>query len=274
MATYVVGDVQGCYRELMELLDRVGFNTKKDRLWLVGDLVSRGPDSDQVLKFLFKNQRCIKTVLGNHDLHLIAIYYGVKNAKASDRLTATLKAKGLHDWIDWLCTQPLCFHDKKRDYTVVHAGMAPQWTAARAVKYSAEVEEVLQSEDCGEFLEQMYGNAPKLWDASLKGDDRLRCVVNYFTRTRILARSGAMEFSFKGQLEDMPKNYYPWYKHPDRKTKNRKIIFGHWASIGGYVDHKNLFGLDTGCVWGRMMTMMNVDTQELCLAQSHTRSKF
>ena len=255
----------------MDLLDQVGFNPRRDKLWLVGDLVSRGPASEEVLKFLFNHQSSVQTVLGNHDLHLIAIYYGVKKARESDRLSGVLKSRARHDWIDWLKEQPLCFHDEQRDITMVHAGLAPEWTVSRAVKYSAEVEEVLQSDGVGEFLQQMYGNAPKRWNNSLNGEQRLRCIVNYFTRTRILSRGGAMEFSYKGTFEHIPRNYYPWFKHPKRKTRNKKILFGHWASIGGYVDNKNLFGLDTGCVWGRMMTMIDIDTNDLYLSQSQLR---
>ena len=274
MACYAVGDLQGCYRELMDLLEQVGFNPKKDQLWLVGDLVSRGPASEQVLKFLFENKKCVRAVLGNHDLHLIAIYYGVKNAKASDRLNKTLKSKARHDWIDWLRTLPLFFYDKDRDVAMFHAGLAPTWTLAQASRYSAEVETVLQSDNVAEFLSNMYGNAPAGWRDNLKGEQRLRCIVNYFTRTRILNRKGDMEFAYKGDLSDIPNNFYPWFRHPDRKTKHKTLLFGHWASIGGYVHEKRLYGLDTGCVWGRMLTMLDVDKRDLYMAQSQSRAIF
>ncbi len=268
MAHYAIGDLQGCFHELMDLLDQVGFNPKHDRLWLVGDLVSRGPASEQVLKFLFEQQNAVDAVLGNHDLHLIAICHGVKSAKPSDRLEKTLASKARYDWIDWLRTLPLCFHDADRNIGMVHAGLAPSWTIKQAVNRSGEVEDVLQSNEVGDFLQGMYGNSPVGWKDSLTGEARLRCIVNYFTRTRILNKKGEMEFSYKGDLCAIPDNYFPWFKHPARQTKKTKLLFGHWASIGGYVDGKYLFGLDTGCVWGRMMTMMDVDTHDLYIAQS------
>jgi len=266
MSCYAVGDIQGCYRELMDLLEQVAFNPQQDELWLVGDLVSRGPDTHQVLKFLFANQACVRAVLGNHDLHLLSIYHGFRQAKASERLEKTLSASARHDWMDWLRTLPLLYRDRERNVAMFHAGLAPSWTLAKAEKLSQEVERVLQSDEIKAFLSVMHGNSPSLWWDNLQGDDRLRCIVNYFTRARILNDQGQMEFLYKGQLASMPNHHWPWFKHPERKTKNNKLIFGHWASIGGYVDHKRLFGLDTGCVWGRMLTMMDVDTQDLTMA--------
>ena len=268
MTHYAVGDIQGCYRELMDVLDQVAFNPKKDRLWVVGDMVSRGPDSHKVLRFLFEHRESVHAVLGNHDLHLIAIAFGLKRDKASDFLGKTLKADNLQDWVQWLRTLPLCFHHQALKATMVHAGIAPGWNIEHALAYSREVESVLQSDDAAEFLSEMYGNTPLIWSDELTGMPRLRCITNYFTRMRALRIDGTMDFSFKGDASDMPNDYYPWFKYPSRCTKKDTIIFGHWAALGGYIDNKNLYGLDTGCVWGRMLTLMDVETKELFVAQS------
>jgi len=268
MAHYAVGDLQGCYRELMALLERVGFNPKNDKLWVVGDMVSRGPDSDKTLRFLFKHRESVYAVLGNHDLHLIAIYLGVKRARASDNLEKALKAKARHDWVDWLRTLPLCFYHEEMDVAMVHAGIAPQWTLQRALIYSAEVEALLQSDYVDEFVAGMYGDAPAKWHAGLGGMQRLRCITNYFTRMRVLHRSGEMDFSYKGDLQGIKAGFYPWFRHPARRTKNNSILFGHWAALGGYFEADRLYGLDTGCVWGRHMTLMDLETMDFYMVES------
>ena len=268
MADYAVGDIQGCYRELMDLLDQVAFNPRTDKLWVVGDMVSRGPDSHKVLRFLYQHRDSLHAVLGNHDLHLIAIAFGLKRDKASDFLAKTLKSDALNDWVSWLRTLPLCFYHEGHDVAMVHAGIAPSWGINEALAYSREVEAVLQSEDAAKFLSEMYGNSPLIWSEDLAGMRRLRCITNYFTRMRALRSDGTMDFAYKGEISEMPLEHYPWFKFPERRTKKNTIIFGHWASLGGYVDQKYLYGLDTGCVWGRMLTLMNVETKELFIAQS------
>ncbi len=268
MAHYAVGDIQGCYGELMNLLDQVAFNPKTDKLWVVGDMVSRGPDSHKVLRFLYEHRACVNAVLGNHDLHLIAIAFGLKRDKPSDCLDRTLRSDALQDWVDWLRTLPLCFYDETYDVTMVHAGIAPPWSIRDALSYSQEVEDVLRSKDATEFLGEMYGNTPLIWSDELEGMQRLRCITNYFTRMRALCSDGSLDFRYKGDTKNMPAQYYPWFKYPQRRARKATIIFGHWASLGGYVDNKYLFGLDTGCVWGRMLTLMNVETKELFVAES------
>lgn len=267
MSLYAVGDIQGCYRELMTLLEQVAFNPGNDTLWVAGDIVNRGPDSKATLKFLYENRQAVVTVLGNHDLHLLAIYFGAKKARSSDTFQAIINAKHCDEWMEWLRHCPLFHYDKSLDYAMVHAGIAPQWSLKQAQRYAVEVETVLKGQSAVKFFSAMYGNDPACWDNTLQGYDRLRCITNYFTRMRLVSRDGSLEFSYKGDAKFSPKGYYPWFKHPKRKTEFQRVIFGHWASLGGYIDTFN-FGLDTGCVWGRHLTMMNLKTQQLHVAQA------
>lgn len=269
MTHYAVGDIQGCYRELMDVLDQVDFNPRNDCLWVAGDMVNRGPDSLATLRFLYRHKDSVRCVLGNHDLHLLAIYYGHRQSKSSDTLNPILKSSKSEQWIDWLRQQPLCYHDESINYTMVHAGIPPQWSLTDALKYSAEVEKVLQSERIHRFLETMYGNEPELWDKNLTGNARLRCITNYFTRMRICKRSGQLDLNYKGDIDNIPRGYQAWFKQPGRKTRQQRIIFGHWAALGGYVDNKHLFGLDTGCAWGQALTLMRLDTHDLSIATAY-----
>lgn len=266
MTDYAVGDIQGCYHELMNLLEQVAFNPDHDRLWVAGDLVNRGPDSLATLKFLYQNRNSVQCVLGNHDLHLLAIYFGHRKAKSSDTFEEIIASKHSEKWINWLRQQPLCHHDPELNYTMVHAGIAPQWSLDQALAYSAEVENVLRSDDIDLFLANMYGNQPDTWSNKLTGTDRLRCITNYFTRIRICDSAGKLDLEYKNDLDNIPPDYFPWFKHPDRKTEQQRIIFGHWAALGGHVNNKNLFGLDTGCVWGQALTLLQMDTHDLFIA--------
>ena len=266
MTHYAVGDIQGCYHELMDVLEQVNFDPKNDCLWVAGDMVNRGPDSLATLKFLYRHRKSVRCVLGNHDLHLLAIYYGQRKPKASDTFETILNARQCDKWMGWLRQQPLCIYDEKVDYAMVHAGIAPQWTLEQALGYSEEVEAILQSDRIERFLKTMYGNDPDCWSNTLTGYDRLRCITNYFTRMRICNRAGALNLEYKGDLDDIPRGYYPWFKHPKRKTQCERIIFGHWAALGGHVNNKNLFGLDTGCVWGQALTLMELETHDLSIA--------
>lgn len=270
MSVYAIGDIQGCYRELMDLLEQVNFNPKTDKLWVAGDIVNRGPDSKAALKFLFDNRKAVVNVLGNHDLHLLAIYYGIKSQKSGDTLTPILKAKACDDWMQWLRHSPLFHRDKSLDFSMAHAGIAPQWSLKQAASYSAEVEAALKSRSMKKFLNAMYGNEPARWSNKLQGYERLRCIVNYFTRMRVVSRDGSLELKYNGDPTSCPEGFHPWFEHPKRKTALDKVIFGHWAALGGYIDAFN-YGLDTGCVWGRFMTLMNLETKELHIAkaQSH-----
>lgn len=263
MANYAIGDIQGCYHEFMELLSKLNYNPKKDSLWIAGDMVNRGPDSLETLKFIFENRKNIRCVLGNHDLHLMAIYFGIREPRLSDTLNKILKHKQRHDWIEWLSTLPLIQYDSSTDFCMIHAGLAPQWTLKQAIKYSKEVENAIQGKKAETFFKNMYGNSPTNWKNELTDYRRLRCITNYFTRVRAVKLNGSMDFNYKGSIDSLPSNYLAWFKHPHRKTKSHKIIFGHWAALEGYVDNKKLFGIDTGCVWGRYLTALNMDTLEL-----------
>ncbi len=268
MTHYAVGDIQGCYAELMDVLDQVGFDPDEDVLWVAGDMVNRGPDSLATLAFLYQYRDSVQCVLGNHDLHLLAIYFGQRKSKGSDTIDEIIDAPQAEQWIDWLRHQPLCIYDEYNDFTMVHAGIAPQWTLAEALSYSREVEAVLQSDYIVDFLANMYGNKPAIWRDDLEGFDRLRCITNYFTRMRICDRNGKLDLDYKGDIPDIPPGYYPWFKHPQRQTAQQKIVFGHWAALGGHINNKNLFGLDSGCVWGQALTLMQLDTYDLTIASA------
>ncbi|MBT8769150.1 symmetrical bis(5'-nucleosyl)-tetraphosphatase [Metapseudomonas boanensis] len=263
MTVYAVGDIQGCLRPLRCLLDRVAFDPAKDRLWLVGDLVNRGPQSLETLRYLFSIRDSVTCVLGNHDLHLLAVVNNIERLKKADTLREIIEAPDCADLVDWLRLQKLMHYDEERDIALVHAGIPPQWTLRKALKRAAEVEEVL----CDDarlplFLEGMYGNEPAKWDGDLHGVTRLRVITNYFTRMRFCTPDGTLDLKSKEGLDTAPPGYAPWFSHPGRKTRGQKIIFGHWAALEGNCNEPGLYALDTGCVWGGAMTLLNVDSGE------------
>ena len=271
MTQYAVGDIQGCYTELMDCLNQVNFNPDQDCLWVAGDMVNRGPDSLATLAFLYENRNSLRCVLGNHDLHLLAIYFGHRQAKSSDTVDQILSHPDCDHWMEWLRQQPLCQYDSHNQYFMSHAGLPPQWSIKQALSYSEEIASVLNSEAIDAFLATMYGNTPSHWQTDLSGTDRLRCITNYFTRMRICDIKGGLEFDYKGSLADIPAGYYAWFKHPHRQSINDRIIFGHWASLGGYTDNNTLFGLDTACVWGQHLTLMQLDNQQYFTASPAPR---
>ncbi|GGO86404.1 bis(5'-nucleosyl)-tetraphosphatase, symmetrical [Marinobacterium nitratireducens] len=259
MATYAIGDIQGCYDQLQELLDQIGF-CDSDRLWLAGDLVNRGPKSLETLRFVKSLGDRAQVVLGNHDLHLLAIHYGVTRPRRSDTLNEILEAPDRDELMHWLRLQPLLVHDPELDYVMVHAGIPPAWSLKKACKRAQEVEQVLRSTLAREFFQQMYGNEPDHWYPGLEGWARLRVITNYLTRMRFCDDNGRLDFSAKGGLETQPPGFRPWYAHK-RRADEARIIFGHWAALeGGASDHR-LFSLDTGCVWGNRLTAMRLEDQ-------------
>ena len=263
MATYAVGDLQGCLEPLRCLLDKVQFDPSCDRLWLVGDLVNRGPQSLETLRFLFSIRDSLTCVLGNHDLHLLAAAHNIERLKKSDTLQEILQAPDRNDLLDWLRQQKLLHYDEQRDIALVHAGIPPQWTLEKALKRAAEVETVLKDDArLPLFLDGMYGNEPTLWHRELHGATRLRVITNYFTRMRFCTAEGDLDLRSKEGLDSAPPGYAPWFSHPQRKTRGQKIIFGHWAALEGRCNEPGLFALDSGCVWGGAMTLMNIDTRE------------
>ena len=262
MTTYAIGDVQGCFAELQALLAHLQFNSDTDTLWFTGDLVNRGPQSLEVLRFVKNLGAKHKVVLGNHDLHLIAVAYGVRKTHASDTLDAILAAPDCDELIHWLRHLPLLYHDKQTQFVLAHAGLAPSWTLKQARELAKEAEKVLRSDTPEFFLEHMYGNEPNRWDDALAGIERLRCIVNYFTRMRFCYADGRLDLSYKGEIGGKPADLIPWFDVPNRKNANEKIIFGHWAALNGKTDTPWLYPLDTGCVWGNCLTAMRVEDEQ------------
>lgn len=253
MATWAIGDIQGCFSALEKLLREIQFDIKKDVLWFTGDLVNRGPQSLETLRFvknLGKNQR---TVLGNHDLHLLAMAHGAHAGWEDDTLTPVLTAPDRDDLIDWLLHQPLLHHNAVLGFTMAHAGLASSWDLKMAMALAKEVETVLQSEKRTEFFHHMYGNEPASWSPELQGWERIRCITNYFTRMRFCHADGSLE------LKEEKGDLFPWFRVPNRVNTNMKIIFGHWAALAGVTDTPNVFALDTGCVWGFCLTAMRLE---------------
>lgn len=251
MATYAIGDIQGCYTPFRRLLDKIDFDPARDRLWLVGDLVNRGPQSLAVLRFVKSLGTRAITVLGNHDLHLLVVAAGHVQPHRGDTLNAILRAADRDELLDWLRRQKM-MHAAGR-YAMVHAGLLPQWTIAGALSLAHEVERALRRADYSEFLRHMYGNKPNRWRNRLSGYDRLRVITNALTRLRLCTADGRMEFAHKGAPVDLPRGFKPWFDAPRRRNRGTTVIFGHWAALGLYVK-SNVVCLDTGCVWGRRLT--------------------
>ncbi|MBF8777472.1 symmetrical bis(5'-nucleosyl)-tetraphosphatase [Pseudomonas fulva] len=260
MATYAVGDLQGCLQPLKCLLERVCFDPAVDKLWLVGDLVNRGPESLETLRYLYSIRQSLTCVLGNHDLHLLAAWRNVERLKKSDTLREIIEAPDADQLLDWLRQQKLLHYDEPRGIALVHAGIPPQWTLGKALELAGEVEEVLRDDSrLPLYLDGMYGNEPAKWSKNLAGVERLRVITNYLTRMRFCTAEGKLEFKSKEGLDSAPKGYKPWFAHKGRRSRHVKIIFGHWAALQGQVKEAGVIALDTGCVWGGSMTLYNVD---------------
>ena len=266
MAVYAVGDLQGCLQPLKSLLARVAFDPAHDKLWLVGDLVNRGPESLETLRFLYRMRESLVCVLGNHDLHLLAVASNIERLKKGDTLREIIEAPDAQELLAWLRQQKLLHYDAERNTALVHAGIPPQWTLKKALKCAAEVEHALSDDNLyGPYLDGMYGNEPSKWDNDLTGVARLRVITNYFTRMRFCTREGKLDLKSKEGADTALPGYAPWFTYKERKTQGLKIIFGHWAALEGKCDEPGIFALDTGCVWGGAMTLLNVDTgQRLC----------
>jgi bis(5'-nucleosyl)-tetraphosphatase (symmetrical) len=260
MAIYAIGDIQGCYDQLRRLLDKIAFDPARDRLWLVGDLVNRGPQSAAVVRFVKGQGDRAITVLGNHDLALLVVAAGMKRPHASDTYGDILNAPDRDELLDWLRHQKL-FHSGE-NYAMVHAGLLPQWTIAQAAALGREVEAALTGPDYRELLRNMYGNEPARWRDDLAGFDRLRVVINAMTRMRLVTADGAMEFSHKIGLDNVPPGYLPWYDVRERASRDTPVIFGHWAALGLIV-RPNLIALDSGCVWGRALSALRLADRQI-----------
>ena len=256
MATYAVGDVQGCFDSLKRLLASAQFDPAKDRLWVAGDLVNRGPDSLGALRYIKSLGDSAVMVLGNHDLHLLAVAEGFQPAHRKDTLAAILAAPDRADLLSWLRQCPLLHSDL--GFTMTHAGIPPIWSLAQASGYAKEVQEALQGAHYRDFLAAIYGNTPDCWDDGLVGYDRLRLITNYFTRMRFCSAEGRLELTAKEGLDKTPQGLAPWFDHP-HPSLDRPLLFGHWAAIKGRTSRANAIALDTGCVWGGQLTMLRLD---------------
>ncbi len=266
MATYAIGDLQGCFFSFQDLLKKIQFNPVHDRLWFVGDLINRGPGSLDVMRWMLEHQSSVVTVLGNHDLHTLVVAEGFVSAHRSDTIQSLLDAPDAPELLGWLRHQPLVHFE--HGYLMVHAGLLPEWTVDQAMALGAEVHLALQAPNYREFLQHMYGNDPKRWDDGLNGWDRLRVITNAMTRLRICSADGEMEFKFKGELQNIPDGYQPWFELSHRASVNTPIVFGHWSALG--LQHKNnVYSLDTGCLWGGHLSAMRLEDRQIFQVPCH-----
>lgn len=260
MATYAIGDLQGCFEPLERLLSRIAFDGTRDRLWFVGDLVNRGPDSLACLRFVKRLGDAAVTVLGNHDLHLLCVAEGVEAARRRDTLAAVLEAPDRAELVEWLRMRPL-FH-AEGGFAMVHAGLLPQWSIEEARSLAAEVEAVLRGGGYLDFLDRLYGDEPARWSDSLRGMDRLRVIVNAMTRLRVCAADGAMALAYKGEPGESSEGWIPWFDMPGRRSREHTVVFGHWSALG-LRTRPDLLSLDSGCVWGRALTAVRLEDRAL-----------
>jgi len=257
---------------LQELVDYISFNPKKDQIWFVGDLVNRGPKSLETLRWVKSLGTSAVTVLGNHDLHLLAAHAGVKEIRATSSLHSVLQAEEINELINWLRKQPLMIYNKKLKFAMVHAGLAPQWSIKDAVNYSKEVQVVLKSRKYKEFLYNMYGDQPDHWDGRLKGWNRLRTITNFMTRVRYCTNKGVMSFTEKGPPGSQNSKMKPWFEISSRKSQDTTIVFGHWSTLG-YVNDCNIIATDSGCLWGGMLTAIKLEQESLTIYQLDCEAK-
>jgi bis(5'-nucleosyl)-tetraphosphatase (symmetrical) len=259
MAVYAIGDLQGCYDPFREMLDALRFDPAEDTPWLTGDLVNRGPKSLKTLRFVKSLGDSVITVLGNHDLHLLALAAGqVRNGSRFEPLQRILTADDRDELLDWLRHRPLAHYDKSLKTLLVHAGTHPQWTVKKTLARASEVETVLTGDDYATLLGKMYGNTPVEWSGKLKGYKRLRFIINCLTRMRMMTRKMRLNMSYSGAPFRARKNLVPWFDFPDPAWAGKRIVFGHWSALGLIV-LPELVSLDTGCVWGRQLTAARLD---------------
>ncbi|WP_149982094.1 symmetrical bis(5'-nucleosyl)-tetraphosphatase [Pseudoalteromonas rhizosphaerae] len=262
MANYAIGDLQGCYKEFQALLLQVDFKPSKDHLYLVGDIVARGPDSLACLDYIYTHQDSITVTLGNHDLHLIANYMLDKPANPKDKLTALLDSTKLPAYIAMLQQQPLALWLEEEQVFISHAGLNPAWSIEQALQHAQFAESCYQGENARDFFKHMYEQHPSLWSEQLNDFERFRYIINYFTRMRFLTLDEQLELSYKGGIANATA-MIPWFKHPRFTTFKQYIVFGHWAALEGVTDHENIYALDTGCVWGGAMTLLELKNKQL-----------
>lgn len=261
MARFAIGDVQGCYLELRDLLQRCRFNSDRDELWFVGDLVNRGPASLEVLRFVRALGDNARVVLGNHDLHLLAVAYGgQRKLRPDDTLDAVLAAPDRAGLLSWLLARPLAWSPAPDGDLMIHAGLLPQWTAQQALALAAQVSQELQR-DPEQVFAEMYGNKPDRWSDALAGAERRRVIINALTRMRYCTADGRIDLSRKGAPDAGAAPWLPWFQVPQRSSRDVRVIFGHWSTLGWY-DGDNVLALDTGCVWGGALTAVQLDAAD------------
>jgi bis(5'-nucleosyl)-tetraphosphatase (symmetrical) len=261
MARYAIGDLQGCCDELQALLKLCRYSADRDELWFVGDLVNRGPQSLQTLRFVRSLGANATVVLGNHDLHLLALAFGSRRKpKEGDTLEEILTAPDRDQLLEWLSGRPLAVFDEPRGEFLVHAGLVPEWTPRQAAQLAREVEAVLR-DDARTLFDSMYGNKPDKWSASLRGMDRLRFVINAFTRMRYCHADGTIDMKAKNAPGSQPDGLFPWFDAPGRKSAGVRVVCGHWSTLG-LKRRRDVLALDTGCVWGGSLTAVNLDSEE------------
>jgi len=260
MATYAIGDLQGCFNSFQRLIDLIQFNPVQDKLWLVGDIVNRGPDSLALLRYIKQAGDVMIMVLGNHDLHLLMVAAGIEKNHPSDTIQPILTAPDRDELLYWLRQQKLFY--TQGQYAMVHAGLLPCWSVAQAEQLAHEAESALRQDAYQEFFSQMYGNEPNYWQDEWTGYIRLRVIINAMTRMRICTPAGRMNFSFKGDLQSIPAGYVPWFSVPQRTGQKETIICGHWSALGLHITD-NLIALDSGCVWGGQLTAIRLEDRKV-----------
>jgi bis(5'-nucleosyl)-tetraphosphatase (symmetrical) len=272
MPIFAIGDLQGCYSPFRRLLDQIRFDPDADRLWLVGDLINRGPDSLATLRFVKELGTAALTVLGNHDLHLLMVAEGCARLHRHDTLDDILSAPDRQELLDWLRNREMLHVEG--DYVLVHAGLLPSWSVSKALELARMVEDNLRGTNFHEFCGNMYGDQPDGWNDTLEGYERLRVTINAMTRMRVCTPDGKMNFSHKGPAQDTPPGYLPWFEVPGRASSDATIICGHWSALGLRLQ-ENLIALDTGCLWGGSLTAVRLEDREVfqipCAAREGTR---
>lgn len=258
MSVYAIGDLQGCYTPFRRLLDELAFDPAEDRLWLTGDLVNRGPDSLRTLRFVRDLGKAAVTVLGNHDLHLLAVANGTGELAERDSLAPVLAADDREELLEWLRRRPLAHYSRKLNTLMVHAGVHPRWSVKKTLSRAAEVESVLRGGDYAGLLPKLYGDSPARWSGDLSGNKRLRFIVNCLTRIRMIDDEGRLDFRHKGPPGKAGSGLMPWFDAPDPRWQGTRIVFGHWSALG-LVLKPDLISLDTGCVWRRELTAVRLD---------------
>jgi len=267
MATYAVGDIQGCFYSLQSLLEKIDFNSKTDELWLVGDIINRGQRSLETLDWCYKNRDNLKIVLGNHDLHFLSVAFNQKKMSSTDTLQPILSSLNLNKYIDWMLSWSLVYKDK--DFLMVHAGLMPDWSIDDALDLAKDVMMSLRK-DPSDFFKDMYGNKPDKWSSAHKKKDKQRLAINAMTRLRCLNIDNAIDFTYKSDLNNLPDNLSPWFDIKTKKTRREFIISGHWSAIG-IQKHNYGITLDTGCVWGGVLSAYCIESGSLVSVNSDDR---